>query len=543
VKGDEDENLLMTKLRQPTNKELISLAKASHFSLTPEELAVFQSSIGGILHSYNRLDRLARTLGASESRSVSATLSSRKGHRPTREENPLGAWAWKCSIRVRRPTGRSSFAGKLEGKRIAIKDNVAVARIPMQNGSPMLRGFIPSMDATIVSRILEEGGEILGKSNCENLCVSGGSHTSYPEPVRNPRNPKYMAGGSSSGSAALLAAGDVDMAIGGDQGGSIRLPASWCGVVGLKPTTGLVPYTGIMGMDPLLDHTGPMANKVRDVALLLQVIAGRDGYDPRQLNTPPKLPDYVRELNKNKGATGLKIGIVEEGFNWPGLSERDVDKGVKESAYSFGEIGAKVSEISIPAHRDARHVWAGVGMEGIWHNMTRDNGLEHAWCGPEDLQLVERWARALKESGDQMAENAKLISLAGNYVASTYNGRYYALARNLRRSLIRAYDNFFEKFDLLAMPTTPQKAQPFDGAGGRRNGRSKKRMSLKRELDLTGINMNNTCAFDVTGHPAISLPCGTSQGLPLGLMLVGRYYEETTILCAASAFEKKSMAK
>src|SRR5579885_2085971 len=413
----------MNHLSKPSIQELRRLALENHFSLTPEEVRVFYSLTAKTLKSYERMITLAN-----KARSNSNPRRGR-GHLPSARENPLGAWAWKCSIKNERRTN-----GKLVGRTIAIKDNVAVAGIPLQNGSPLMKGFIPSVDATIVTRILEEGGEILGKSNCENLCVSGGSHTSYPEPVRNPRNPKYMAGGSSSGSAALLAAGDVDMAIGGDQGGSIRLPASWCGVVGLKPTTGLVPYTGIMGMDPLLDHTGPMANKVRDVALLLQVIAGRDGYDPRQLNTPPKLPDYVRELNKNKGATGLKIGIVEEGFNWPGLSERDVDKGVKESAYSFGEIGAKVSEISIPAHRDARHVWAGVGMEGIWHNMTRDNGLEHAWCGPEDLQLVERWARALKESGDQMAENAKLISLAGNYVASTYNGRYYALARNLRRS-------------------------------------------------------------------------------------------------------------
>ena len=518
----------MTQAKKPTSRELRSLAKDGHYSLTREELAVFPSLIESMLHSYGRLEKLSRTLGASKSKLV-PDISSRKGHRPTRSENPLGGWTWKCSIKV----GRSP-AGRLSGRRIVVKDNVAVAGVPMQNGSPLLRGFIPSIDATIVTRMLGAGGEIVGKSNCENLCVSGGSHTSYPRPVKNPRNPKYMAGGSSSGSAALLAAGEVDMAIGGDQGGSIRLPASWCGIVGLKPTIGLVPYTGIMGMDPQIDHTGPMANTVRDVALLLQVIAGRDGYDPRQLNTPATLPDYVSELQRGRGASGLRIGVVREGFGWPGISERDVDEGVKDAVYSsFGELGARVSDVSIPEHRDARHVWAGISLEGIWYNVTRDSGLEHAWCGPQDLGLVDRWERALRESAENLAENAKLISLAGAYAAKNHRGKYYALASNLRRELIRAYDRVFEKFDLLAMPTTPQKAQPFE------NHKLERTKHLKWELDLTGINLHNTCAFDATGHPAISVPCGVSNGLPIGLMLVGRYYDEATVLKGASAFEEK----
>ena len=172
--------------------------------------------------------------------------------------------------------------GKLAGRRIALKDNVCLAGVPMMIGADILEGYVPDVDATIVERILDAGGEIAGKAVCEYYCVSGGSHTSATGPVQNPRKPGYSAGGSSSGSAALVAAGDVDMAIGGDQAGSIRIPASHCGIVGLKPTYGLVPYTGIAPLEITLDTCGPMTADVRDNALLLEVIAGPDGIDSRQ---------------------------------------------------------------------------------------------------------------------------------------------------------------------------------------------------------------------------------------------------------------------
>ena len=164
--------------------------------------------------------------------------------------------------------------GKLAGRRVALKDNVCLAGVPMMVGAQLLEGYVPDVDATVVERILDAGGEIAGKAVCEYYCVSGGSHTSSTGPVHNPRKRGYTTGGSSSGSAALVAAGDVDMAIGGDQAGSIRIPASHCGIVGLKPTFGLVPYTGIGLLEITLDTCGPMTANVRDNALLLEVIAG-----------------------------------------------------------------------------------------------------------------------------------------------------------------------------------------------------------------------------------------------------------------------------
>jgi amidase len=202
------------------------------------------------------------------------------GWRPSPEENPLNAWYWRCEI-------QGAADGPLAGKTVAIKDNVCVAGIPMMNGSATLEGYVPEVDATIVTRTLDAGGTIVGKAVCEDLCFSGGSFTPYSGPVLNPRDTTRQAGGSSCGSAALVAAGEVDLAIGGDQGGSIRIPACWSGIVGHKPTYGLVPYTGVFPIELTLDHTGPMARSAADVALFLEAIAGRDGLDPRQ---PTEVP-------------------------------------------------------------------------------------------------------------------------------------------------------------------------------------------------------------------------------------------------------------
>src|SRR5262245_32764498 len=218
-------------------------------------------------------------------------------YRPTAAENRYNAWYVKTSI-------KGAADGPLAGKRVALKDNVCLASVPMMNGASILEGYVPDVDATIVTRILDAGGEIAGKAVCEYFCFSGGSHTSATGPVRNPHDLRYSTNGSSSGSAALVAAGEVEMAIGGDQAGSIRGPAAWCGVYGLKPTYGLVPYTGIAPIEYTLDHVGPIAADVTDNALLLSAIAGADELDPRQRTVTTA--NYVEELKKD--VTGLRVG-------------------------------------------------------------------------------------------------------------------------------------------------------------------------------------------------------------------------------------------
>src|SRR5579883_1877381 len=351
-------------VKVPTLDQLKRIAERYGMQLSDARLSEFRELMGPVLASYSQLDALPEPHAT-----VKYPRSS--GWRPKPEENPLGAWYWRTEI-----TGASE--GPLKGKTVAIKDNVCVAGVPMMNGTAVLEGYVPEADATIVTRILDAGGTILGKAVCESLCFLASSFTSDTGPVRNPYNPERSAGGSSSGSAVLVAAGEVDLALGGDQGGSIRIPSCWCGVYGLKPTYGLVPYTGIFPIELTLDHTGPIAGTVADVARLLEAIAGPDGLDPRQAGAPE--PEAYSTL-LGGGVSGLRVGVVEEGFGWPGLSEPEVDEAVREAAAAFGRLGATVKEISIPWHRDGIHVWNGIAVEGAAMLMVAGNAMGTNWKG------------------------------------------------------------------------------------------------------------------------------------------------------------------
>src|SRR5438132_2598915 len=243
---------------KPTVEQLREIAQAYGMHLSDADYQSFAGLMGAVLESYRRIDQLPEP-------ALTVRYPRSGGSRPSTEENPLNAWYQKCSI-------KGSSTGILAGKRIAIKDNVCVAGVPMMNGSAVLEGYVPEFDATIVTRILDAGGEIVGKAVCEHLCFSGGSHTSDTGPVLNPHDHTRSARGSSSGSAALVVTGECAMAIGGDKGGSIRIPAAWSGAVGHKPTYGLVPYTGVFPIELTLDHTGPIARTAADCAPLLEAI-------------------------------------------------------------------------------------------------------------------------------------------------------------------------------------------------------------------------------------------------------------------------------
>ena len=496
--------------RPPNVEQLKEIAHGFGLRLDEETARSFVGLIEGTLPSYARLDQLAEPeLVVKYPRSGS--------YGPEPEENPLNAWYRKCSI-------KGAEDGPLAGKRIAIKDNVCVAGVPMMNGSSALEGYVPEFDATIVTRILDAGGEISGKAVCEHLCFSGGSHTSDTGPVLNPHDHTRSAGGSSSGSAALVAAGEVDMAIGGDQGGSIRIPSCWCGTYGLKPTHGLVPYTGVFPIELTLDHTGPIAATVADVALFLAAIAGEDGLDPRQQDV--RVGDYEGSLNGD--AQGLRIGVVTEGFGWPDLSEDDVDETVRGAANTFEELGADVSEVSIPLHRDGIHIWNGIAIEGATDLMVRGNSMGTNWKGHYSTSLLDVYGRGRKENADDLSETVKLTMLMGQYMRESYHGRYYAKAQNLARKLRAAYDEALETVDLLLMPTLPLKATKIPEPD------APPEEVVARSLEM----LPNTAPFDVSGHPAMNVPCGLSEGLPVGVMLIGRKWDEETILRAAHAFEQ-----
>ena len=314
---------------------------------------------------------------------------------------------------------------------MALKDNVCVAGVPMMNGASTLEGYTPDVDATVVSRMLDAGATVVGKVRCEYFCFSGGSHTSAPGPVHNPRKYGYSAGGSSSGSAAVIVTGEADMAIGGDQGGSIRMPSAYCGIVGLKPTWGLVPYTGIMPIELTLDHTGPMTATVADNALMLEAIAGPDGLDPRQMGCT--VDAYTKALGGS--ASGLKIGVVKEGFGHP-QSEKVVDELVKKGAAKFKELGATVEEVSIPWHLTGMAVWSAIAVEGATWQMMLGNGYGFNWKGLYVTSLVDAHS-AWRERADELSDTLKTTILFGKYALNKYRGHYYAKAQNLARKLTR----------------------------------------------------------------------------------------------------------
>src|SRR6266852_3823401 len=425
---------------KPTIGQLREIAHMYGMHLNDADLESFRGLMGAIFESYHRIDQLSEPV-------LPVRYARTGGYRPTAEENPLNAWYQQCSI-------KGAASGPLVGKRIAIKDNVCVADVPMMNGSWVLEGYVPEFDATIVTRILDAGGEIVGKAVCESLCFSGSSFTADTGPVLNPHHPAYSAGGSSRGSAALVVAGECDMAIGGDQGGSITIPSCWCGAYGLKPTYGLVPYTGVFPIELTLDHTGPIARTARDAAQLLEVLAGSDGLDPRQ-PAGLRTEAYTKQLTGH--ARGLRIGIVKEGFGWPD-SEPDVDAMVREAAQRLTRAGATVSELSIPLHRDGIHIWNAIAVEGATMLMVAGNSMGTNWKGHYTTSLLDFYGRSRRVRANDLSETVKLVILLGQYMQDNYQGRYYAKAQNLARVLRAAYDDALGNVDLLLMPTLPLKA-------------------------------------------------------------------------------------
>ena len=321
-------------------------------------------------------------------------------------------------------------------------------------------GYVPDLDATVATRVLDAGGRIVGKAHCEYFCFSGSSHTNAAGPVRNPRNPAHSSGGSSSGAAALVGAGEADMAIGTDQGGSVRIPAAYSGIYGMKPTHGLIPYTGIMPIEMTLDHAGIMTANVADNALLLDAIAGSDGLDPRQQGLPAARSAYCDALGRQ--LAGLRIGIVPESFGWHN-SEPEVDDAVRQAAARLAALGAEVIELSIPLHRQGHAIWTPIAVEGSTQQMKGYNYGSN-WKGLYVTSLMQA-QRHWRDHADEFPHDVKTCLLAGEYFHARYGGQYYAKAQNLARRLGHAYDTALTRVDALLMPTVPMRAPRLIDAG------------------------------------------------------------------------------
>ncbi|KAJ5360716.1 Amidase [Penicillium concentricum] len=446
--------------------------------------------------------------------------------RPSAEEQVFGqAWAHRFLIRGN-PEG-----GPLAGTSVSLKDVIAVAGVPQLLGSDIIPSWTPTTDATVVTRLLEAGADIHGTSTCENLCHSTSSYTSAQGTVENPHAKGYSAGGSTSGGAALVAAGIVDITIGGDQGGSIRVPASFCGCVGLKPTYGRVPFTGFASGDAMDDHAGPLARTTLEIANCLDVISGYDGIDDRAVgSSKPGSTRFAAIQQSPNTLDGFKVGILVEGFDHSAVDPR-VKGAVLTAAQKFKDLGATVEEVSLPEHLQGPALWT------IQQRIAGAQTLLGQNTGRRGLYMSEMEHARLPwtDDGFQRAfPSTKNVIINGLYLMQQFPGLYGKTA-NLGRLLSDKYEALFEKYDILVMPTTPVVAP--------RHG--------KRELPLDSLKPSmgltiNTAIFNVTGHPALTIPVGFAPAkednqvmLPVGMQIVGGLWQEEKILRAGHIWETR----
>ena len=418
---------------------------------------------------------------------------------------------------------------------MALKDHTAVAGVPMTLGSHFLDGYTPDFDASIVTRLLDAGATVIGKTNMEDFSFGGPGFSGVGDFGRplNPHDHAYVTGGSSSGSGAAVAGGLVDIAFGGDQGGSIRIPAAWCGCVGLMPTHGLIPHSGVFGLEPSVDFVGPMTRSVEDLALVLSCVAGPDGYDPRQASVPPELPDYLGALSQD--LKGLRIGVLAEGFGVPG-GEADVEQTVRQALETLSGAGARLTEVSAPLHRAVPLAIAPLFLEGA-RRLHDTNYADSFGTGFRPASFMAAFGRTKASHSHELPLNLKLMLIAGHYAHERGNGRLYAKAEAVRPTIAAQYRALFKEVDVLAMPTVAIKSHPYKTPADFTEAVDRTLFGGELGEDL-GVLIANTAPFNFTGHPALSIPCGKSAGMPVGLQLVAPHFREDVLIRTAHAFQR-----
>lgn len=505
-------------LKRLGRAELIEYAREVRVSIGEQEIDQY-------LELTDRMSSLMDAFAA-EPLPPAANIEARRDaeeNRPPVFEDPLNAVVRWCSV-------KADVEGPLSGKRIGLKDNMAIAGVPMTYGSTVMSDYVPVRDSVVADRILRAGGEIVAVLNMDSFAWSGGGETSDYGPILNPFDLTRTASGSSGGSAAALFYDNVDITFGTDQAGSIRLPASWCGTLGLKATHGLVPYTGIAAIDHTYDHVGPLARTVEELAIGLAAVAGRDDSDPRQCGV--ETLDYIDAVHTAPDSLkGRTIGVLSEGF---GADDPDAPLGTRESAEAtravienFAALGASVREVSVPEHLYGAGLMFTAIAEGQAAMMT-GGGNGYHWRGRYDPDLALELGRRLAGRGHNLPPTLKMVLLLGTHFRRHYYGSLYAKAQNLTPALRAAYDRALTEVDVLALPTATHYAHIH------------KPDATLTERVLRGDSMiGNTGPFDATGHPALSIPAAEADGLPVGVMLVARHFGERTLIALARTYEAR----
>ena len=442
-----------------------------------------------------------------------------------RQEDPeIGAFltlseerAFAQAARIDQMAAAGAPLPPLAGVPVAIKDVMVTRGVRTTAGSKILENFVPPYDCTAVVRLEAAGAVVLGKLNCDEFAMGSSTENSAYHPVHNPRDKSRVPGGSSGGSAAAVAAGMAVATLGSDTGGSIRQPASFCGVVGLKPTYGRVSRYGLIAFASSLDHIGPFAKTVKEAALVLRTIAGRDPMDSTSADVP--VPDYVAELEKP--VQGLKVGVAREYFG-DGL-DPEVRAAVEAAIQKLAELGCEVVPVSLPHTEYAIPAYYIVATAEASSNLARYDGVRYGFRAPKSRTLSEMYRRT--RDGGFGIEVKRRIMLGTYALSAGYYDAYYLKAQKVRTLLTRDFDEAFKKVDVIAAPTCPTPAF-----------RLGEKVNDPLAMYLADIY---TVTANLAGVPGISLPCGENhEKLPIGLQLFGRHFDEATLLRVAHAYER-----
>jgi aspartyl-tRNA(Asn)/glutamyl-tRNA(Gln) amidotransferase subunit A len=441
-----------------------------------------------------------------------------------KEDAHIGAYLTLCKERALEQADRMdrlAAEGKplppLGGVPVAIKDVMCTRGVRTTAGSQILGNFVPPHDCTAVARLEAAGAVILGKLNCDEFAMGSSNENSSFHPVHNPRDPSRVPGGSSGGSAAAVAADMAVVTLGSDTGGSIRQPASFCGVVGLMPTYGRVSRYGLIAFASSLDHIGPLAKTTRDAAIVLRTIAGRDPMDSTSADVP--VPDYVAELDQP--VRGLKIGVAKEYFG-EGL-DSEVRKTIEDAIQKLAKLECEVVPVSLPHTEYAVPTYYIVATAEASANLARFDGVRYGYRAKNARTLSEMYRRSRDQGFG--AEVKRRIMLGTYALSAGYYDAYYLKAQKVRTLLTGDFDQAFKKVDVIVTPTSPTAAFKLG-----------EKVNDPLAMYLADIY---TVTADLAGIPGISIPCGeTREKLPIGLQILGKHFDEATILRVAHAFEK-----
>jgi aspartyl-tRNA(Asn)/glutamyl-tRNA(Gln) amidotransferase subunit A len=461
-----------------------------------------------------------------ERRTTAAALAEAYYARIQKDDPAIGAYLTLCNDRalakaleMDEMVAKGETLPPLGGVPIAIKDVMVTNGVRTTAGSKILGNYIPPYDCTAVARLEAAGAVILGKVNCDEFAMGSSNENSAWHPVHNPLDLSRVPGGSSGGSAAAVAANMAVAALGSDTGGSIRQPASFCGVVGLMPTYGRVSRYGLIAFASSLDHIGPLTTTVKDAAIVLKTIAGRDPMDATSADLP--VPDYVSELEKP--VRGLKIGVPKEYFG-EGL-DVEVRNAAEAAIQKLAKLGCEVVPISLPHTKYAVPTYYVVATAEASSNLARFDGVRYGYRAKDARTLSEMY-RKTRDHG--FGAEVKRRIMLGTYVLSAgYYDAYYLKAQKVRTLLARDFEEAFKKVDAIVTPTCPTPAFKLG-----------EKVDDPLAMYLADIY---TVTADLVGIPGISIPCGeTNEKLPIGLQILGKHFDEATILRVAQGVEQGS---